>query len=489
MDDQEDMMEFWAEKYPELLNGLREEHGDREMNVIGRQAVLDTGEYVLDRHESISEEIWNAFFLKSKNNIEATIKRNNESIRISNIEEYLYIAQFSGVFSNLFFLVNIRGASTSYRTTEEVLEHKLVDFDERLCFSSDKTKKFISVAKEVYGEDNVWFGLTYKDPELCIFNHIPKPAVIVKHPDFWCESEYGMSIKIINGFSVFYINNSGGYNVGRGPQFACSSQDGLLAGYGRTHPHTSTRGSSSRKYIKPTNICQGDGGQIRAAHAAYVDEDENEDVIYNFFLVYNNLLRREDLEGGPFWSMKDALLPSRDTDSNGVGSGELVSMVQQREVDIIVDVSEDKIITQISTDSLREAMANREAGDGIWFQNLKHRSFHKKELKDIAEPPIIYGTFTFNGQEIEIGIIEHDPDRYDLLGIEHDDVIWKRSDSSMPSDRSLEVAENIINGRVTANLIKNYEHQEVEKEDIEEEIVGLTSIKRNSDPSVYTRIA
>ncbi len=469
--------DFYKNDYPVIVDKFFDIFSDFDDLPASATSYMQIEEFIEERPDFIDEDVWDAFFIKKyeydalRNSIFGSFSFNYCEIEGITIA----IVTYHGCTTTAFCF---KGTCelTSDSSSVSVIKQRVLNKYEDYNFN-DKLKYLYNGAVDFYGISKVKL-VVY---ELEKIYNSPKTGIniLIWHDPIWVKDEFGFKMKLERPLSL--ISLSGRSNISR-ILFTDAKRDALKSTVRICHPHCSSTGSP----LDYMDICRGSNTPINAAMSAFTD-NPTLDSAFNFYINLETLLCQESREGGPYRFMRHDLIQiARSSERPRITKDNLLTGLKSGNLKYSVDVNSSQIIFDINnnhiTDYISYLSDGNEETDRIY--SVPDNLFFKKELKIPNTRPRTYYSFDFNGRKCTYEISEHNPDVFDMSEFnaenEHLENVYYRSPrESDVEDIRLQVQSNINKELIEKGEIINYEYSE----NIEEELLGLTRVKRGADIS------
>lgn len=468
-------LDFYSETYNDLIDQMEEvlSADFDHMQITTRRSEME----FTDPPDYIPDQCKEHLFIQSEYvfNQMKSIGEQVLFLEIDGVKIGTYV-RYKGVF--FAFESDMEGTDTDITTIDERLDQARINED---WIDSDKIRAFLSVAKDMYGEENVWVGIPKQDPNFCHvkIGRSSRVYVIIKHDPFWCCDDFDLRVKLHGGLSSHRFTTDG--DINQDLKFTTTIKDRVFAYIGMVHPHVPTVQDHGRVHFR--NVCRGSGSPINTAIGAWVDSPCNEDMIYNYLLNFNNLLESESEQGVPHYRMRREILKISRTDGvSNMSYSQLIDAIIEEGIDLSVDVESSGLSIEIDTDSIVDYLSS-ESGAGERYYKLasENRLYKKEVINNGNSLTYRHGSMYFNGQEMPIEVVPHKPENFDLSGMSKDSDIWEVLESNYPKEKTLDKAERKISSIANYNLIEEGNVNKISHEEISEELLGLSEIQRDSN--------
>lgn len=467
--------DFYKNDYLEVVNKFFDIFSDFESLPASGTSYMEIEEFIEERPEFIDEDVWDTFFIK---------KYEYDALRDQIFGSFSFnYCEIEGI---TIAIVNYHGCATtafcfkgtcqspSDSLSVDIIKLKVLNKYTDYNFS-DKIGHLYNAAVDFYGISKV--KLVVYDLEK-IYN-CPKPGIniLIWHDPIWVKDEFGFKMKLERPLSLISLSSRG--NVSR-ILFTDAKRDALKATNGICHPHC----SSTRSPLDYMDICRGSNTPINAAMSAFTD-NPNLDTAFNFYINLETLLCQESREGGPYRFMRhDLIRRARSNERPRITKDNLLRGLKSGNLKYSVDVNPSQIIFNINSGHITDYISYLSDGDEETdrIYSVPDNCFFSKELKTPNTRSRTYYSFDFNGRKCTFEISDHNPNVFDMSEFnaenEHLENVYYRSPrESDIKDIKLKVQSNINKALIEKGEIVNYEYSE----NIEEELLGLTRVKRGAD--------
>ena len=478
----EQQLEYWSGGFMDSIEQLKDTVAEYTDHL--SQSPPDRITTVLEKPDFISQQVWDDLFIKTQLAFKQHKESCHNSMYYTEIEDGIYIGRLAG--SALCYFAFRDRWNDREVADDHSLENKMTTYAENLkrqlyFDENERLETFAEVCQEYFGEENVWVGIPKNDPNMCVFQGYSTDnlSIIIRHNDFWVRDVTGVGMKVFGGFSRFKFDNGGQFIADIG--FVATKKDALVEQYtGMSHPHVS---ASSIYQVMIKDICTGEASPINEAMSSLVDNYTNEELIYNLLLNYETLLSQEASGGVPYHYMRQTFL--RKDQGNGPDAmqyPEIVEAVRNEDLDIVCNVKPNRISVDIPKRNISQYLSRE--GDSVQkFRCPKDDGqIYYKELREstdyVAEE---IGSFYFNEDEITVEILSHDPDHFDLSGMNENNPDWEPVSSGMPDDVEIQEAIGDIESIVNFRIIQENNVNKISHEEITEELIGLSEIGRRTN--------